>query len=199
MDSDRALEFRPATQDVFEDVVLMLGPKRRPDAIACWCLTYRDGPAAVKLTAQQRRDRVFELCGRAPAPGILAYAGAEVVGWVGVAPRAEVAELRNTDSYPRIDEAEPWSIFCVRVRGGHRGHGIGSQLLDGAISFAKEHGATLLEAYPLDTEQKVDAITSYPGLRSMFERVGFGKAADAKPNRAGIPRVIMRLDVTRTE
>ncbi len=32
------IAFRPATQALFDDVAEMLGPKRRPDAQACWCI-----------------------------------------------------------------------------------------------------------------------------------------------------------------
>lgn len=97
------MEFRPADRHRFGDVVEMLGPKRRPDALACWCLTYRLGAEATGLDAEARRDRVFEMCGHRPAPGILGYLDGEVVGWAGVAPRSEVAELRNTDTYPVVD------------------------------------------------------------------------------------------------
>ncbi|MGC3952836.1 MAG: GNAT family N-acetyltransferase [Propionicimonas sp.] len=191
-----ALEFRPATRAEFDDVVEMLGPKRRPDAQACWCLTYRLGArASSKLDAQQRRDLVFELCGHQPAPGVLAYDQGQVVGWAGVAPRAEVAELDNPAVYPRVDDVEPWSIFCLRTRAGHRRHGIGSQLLGGAMAFARENGATVIEAYPLDTDQKVDTIFTYPGLRSMFERAGFVKVADTQSVLGGVRRIVVRYSV----
>lgn len=107
-----SLDYRPATQAVFDDVVEMLGPKRRPDAQACWCLTYRLGArAAARLDAGERRERVFELCGRRPAPGILSYAEGEVVGWAGVAPRSQVAALQDPTVFPRVDDADPWSMF----------------------------------------------------------------------------------------
>lgn len=188
-----SLEFRPATQVVFDDLTRMLGPKRRPDAIACWCLTYRLGGKAAKLDARQRQDLVFEMCGRTPAPGVLAYADDEVVGWAGVAPRSEVAELQNTAVYPRIDDTEPWSIFCLRTRAGQRRRGVGQQLIDGAVTFARENGATTIESYPLDTEQKVDAIYTYPGLRSMFEKAGFHQVADIRSTLGGARRIVMRL------
>ncbi|RBP68083.1 acetyltransferase (GNAT) family protein [Brevibacterium sanguinis] len=187
------LRFRPATRDVFDDVVEMLGPKRRPDAQACWCLTYRLGTReAATLDAHDRRERVFDLCGRTPAPGVLAYAGAEVVGWAGVAPRSEVADLRDETVFPRIDDIEPWSIFCLRTRAGHRRQGIGRQLIDGAVEFARAHGGEVIEAYPLDTAEKVDAIHTYPGLRSMFEEAGFDKVADTRSRVGGVPRIVMR-------
>lgn len=197
------MEFRPADRHRFGDVVEMLGPKRRPDALACWCLTYRLGAEATGLDAEARRDREFEMCGHRPAPGILGYLDGEVVGWAGVAPRSEVAELRNTDTYPVVDgpgtdDAVLWSIFCLRTKGRRRRRGIGQQLLAGAIAFARENGAEVVEGYPLDTDEKIDSIYTYPGLRSMFEKAGFAEVAAVRGQLGGAPRVVMRLETGGT-
>lgn len=133
------------------------------------------------------------MCGRTPAPGILGYADGAVIGWAGVAPRQEVAELQDAAVYPRVDDSEPWAIFCLRTRAGQRRRGIGQQLLDGAVAFARENGATVVEGYPLDTDQKVDPIYTYPGLRSMFENAGFAKVADTQSTLGGVRRIVMRL------
>lgn len=192
------LVFRPAAQDVFDDVVEMLGPKRRPDALACWCLTYRLGSRdAAKLDAHQRRELVHEMCGRTPAPGVLAYTGdGTVVGWAGVAPRSEVVELQDETVYPRLDDDDPWAIFCLRVRAGHRRSGIGQELLEGAVRFAQDHDARAVEGYPVDTDQRIEPIRCYPGLRSMFERAGLEKVADIGAASVGLQRVLMRRTLT---
>jgi acetyltransferase, GNAT family len=109
-----------------------------------------------------------------------------------VAPRAEVAEL-STAAYPHIADDNPWSIFCLRTRAGMRKHGIGQQLLTGAINFAFDNGATVIEGYPLDTDDKVAPIFAYPGFRRMFEREGFVKVADTTSVLDGVPRILMRL------
>lgn len=44
------VEIRPATAERFHDVETMLGPKRSPDAIACWCLIYQLGLGRSSLT-----------------------------------------------------------------------------------------------------------------------------------------------------
>lgn len=186
---------RPATTELFDDVETMLGPKRRPDAIACWCLTYRVGAtASAKLDAPQRREAVRDLCSQEPSPGILAYRNGEVIGWASVAPRSQITELSDTKTYPHLGEGEPWSIFCLRTRGGKRREGIGQQVLRGAIEFAWDNGAEVIEAYPLDTVEKLAPIFTYPGLRSMFEKEGFEKVADTESEVGGAKRVVMRLD-----
>lgn len=93
-------------------------------------------------------------------------------------------------------EAEPvldlpvWSLWCIRVRAGHREQGISHALI------ARAHGAPAIEAYPLDNgDTKVDLTTAYAGLRKNFERAGFVHAADTTSVPAGHPRILMRLDL----
>ena len=192
------LRITPATIEHFDDLELLLGPKKSPTAQACWCLSYRLGyKASAKLDAAARRAEVQQLCQAEPAPGILAYrtdddGTSTVVGWAGVAPRAEVAEL-STAAYPHSADDNPWSIFCLRTRAGMRKRGIGQQLLTGAINFAFDNGATVIEGYPLDTDDKVAPIFAYPGFRRMFEREGFVKVADTTSVLDGVPRILMRL------
>ena len=89
-----------------------------------------------------------------------------------------------------------WSLWCVRVRPGHRGPGIAHHLIDGAVAFARARGAPAVEAYPVDNDgRKVDLTMAYVGTRTMFERAGFVKAADTESVINGFPRVLMRLDL----
>lgn len=46
----------PATAERFDDVETMLGPKRGPDAIACWCLTYRLGSRSIRQARCRREE-----------------------------------------------------------------------------------------------------------------------------------------------
>src|SRR3712207_7126039 len=62
---------------------------------------------------------VRELTGRPIAPGVLAYDGGEVVGWAAVAPRAELPFERSR-KIPHVDDLPVWSVWCIRVRPGHR-------------------------------------------------------------------------------
>jgi GNAT superfamily N-acetyltransferase len=182
----------PAT--VFDDVRTMLGPKR-PDANVCWCLSYRiPSRENRQLTGPARGERVRELMRQGP-PGVLAYDDGEVVGWAAVAPRADTTFARNR-RIPHVDELPVWSVWCIRVRPGHRGQGISHHLLRGAVEFARAQGAPALEGYPVDNQgQKVDLTMAYVGTRALFERAGFAKAADTTSVLNGFPRVLMRLDL----
>lgn len=187
-----AIEVRPAT--VFDDVKTMVGPKR-PDANVCWCLSYRiPSKQNLELQGTARGDRVAELMREGP-PGVLAYDGDDVVGWAAVHPRADTSFARNR-KIPRIDDQDVWSLWCVRVRPGHRGKGIAHDLVRGAVEFARSSGAPAIEAYPVDNRgEKVDLTMAYVGTRALFERAGFSKARDTESVLNGFPRVLMRLDL----
>jgi GNAT superfamily N-acetyltransferase len=187
-----AIEVRPAT--VFDDVRTMVGPKR-PDASVCWCLSYRIPSKENRVLAGPARgERVRRLIEEGP-PGVLAYAGDQVVGWAAVAPRAETSFARNR-KIPLLDDVAVWSVWCIRVRPGHRGAGISHHLLRGAVEFARGRGAPAIEGYPVDNRgERVDLTMAYVGTRRLFERAGFTKAADTQSVLNGFPRVLMRLDL----
>jgi GNAT superfamily N-acetyltransferase len=74
--------------------------------------------------------------------------------------------------------------------------GVATALLDAAIAYARDHGATLLESYPVDTsEGRVSAAIAYKGTIRMFERAGFSVAARRQANRTTRVRAIMRREM----
>jgi len=188
-----AIEVRPATS--FDDVATMVGPKR-PESNVCWCLSYRiPSKENLSLQGRARGERVQQLVREDPPPGVLAYDGDEVVGWAAIHPRADTTFARNR-KIPHLDDLDVWSLWCVRVRPGHRGTGIAHHLVAGAVEFARAHGAPAVEAYPVDNDgQKVDLTMAYVGTRTLFERAGFVKVADTESVINGFPRMLMRLDL----
>jgi GNAT superfamily N-acetyltransferase len=189
------IEVRPATAARFDDVATMLGPKNRQSSV-CWCLSHRvDSKTNRELVGPARGEFVRGLCSREVAPGVLAYRGDEVVGWAAVAPRSELPFARSK-KIPHVDELPVWSVWCIRVRPGHRGQGISHALLDGAVDYARSQQAPAIEGYPVDNAgRKVDLTMAYVGTRGLFERAGFVKAADTEAVSGGFPRVVMRLDL----
>ena len=183
------IEVRPAT--VFDDVWTMVGPKRA-DATVCWCLSYRLTSAENRsLTGPARGERMRQLIEQGP-PGVLAYDGDEVVGWAAVAPRSETSFARSR-VIPHVDDLDVWSVFCLRVRPGHRRTGIAHHLLDGAVRFAEDHGAPVLEGYPLDNgDERIDTTMAYVGTVGLFEAAGFVQVSETTSRLDGFPRVLMR-------
>ncbi|WP_127792491.1 GNAT family N-acetyltransferase [Agromyces sp. LHK192] len=189
------IEVRPATS--FADVKTMVGPKR-PDANVCWCLSYRiPSKENLALKGPERGERVRQLVRHKIPPGVLAYDGGDVVGWAAVHPRADTSFARNR-KIPHVDDVDVWSVWCIRVRPGHRGEGLSHRLLAGAVDFARDHGAPAIEGYPVDNSgERVDLTMAYVGTRKLFERAGFTMAAGTDSVLNGFPRVVMRLDLAR--
>ena len=191
--SDR-ITVHPATHARFADVRTMVGPKN-PASNVCWCLSHRI-PAKDnrELAGPERADYVEALTRRRTKPGVLAYDGDEVVGWAAVAPRAGLPFARST-KIPHVDDRPAWSVWCIRVRPGHRGRGISHVLLEGAVAYAVQRGAPVVEGYPVDNRgAKVDLTMAYVGTRKLFEDAGFALVAATDATSAGFPRVVMRRE-----
>lgn len=187
-----SLEIRPAHD--FDDVATMLGPKN-PTSSVCWCLSHRiDSRTNRELVGPERGEFMRGLCAREVAPGVLAHdEDGTVVGWAAVAPRSELPFARSR-KIPHVDDLPVWSLWCVKVRPGHRGRGIARALVSGAADYAFDQGAPAVEGYPTDNHgAKVDLTMAYVGTRSLFEGAGFTKVADTDAVSGGFPRVIMRL------
>lgn len=177
----------------FDDLATLLGPKRSPDASVCWCLSHRLPAARNRaLTGRARGEYVRELTTRAVAPGVVAHDGGEPVGWAAGAPRAELP-FAHSRTIPRVDDLPVWSVWCFRVRAGHRGRGIAHALLAGAVGYARDQGAPAVEGYPVDNRgARVDLTMAYVGTRALFEAGGFTVAAETTGVSGGFPRVVMR-------
>ena len=90
-----------------------------------------------------------------------------------------------------------------RVGGGLVGHqgadvvgdlaDLAGALLEGAVAYAAQRGAPVVEGYPVDNRgEKVDLTMAYVGTRKLFEDAGFTLASETDATSAGFPRVIMR-------
>ncbi|MEV5071847.1 GNAT family N-acetyltransferase [Microbacterium sp. LMI12-1-1.1] len=187
------IEVRPAT--VFEDVAALVGPKN-PASNVCFCLSYRiPAKEATALRGPERAERVRRLMDEEGPIGVLAYDGDEPVGWAAVAPRTRT-HFATFRKIPHVDDLDAWSLWCFRVRPGHRKQGVMHALVDGAVDFARTSGAPAIEGYPVDNgDARVDLTMAYVGTQRLFEQAGFVKAADTTSVLSGFPRVLMRLEL----
>jgi GNAT superfamily N-acetyltransferase len=93
-----------------------------------------------------------------------------------VGPRDRYARLNSPRArvYRRIDDAETWVVTCFFIAKQHRGTGVATALLDAAVDFATERGATIIEGYPIDrsvTPRRASDL--FVGTLSMFSAAGF--------------------------
>jgi GNAT superfamily N-acetyltransferase len=136
-----------------------------------------------------RRELLRAETGRDPSPGLIAYVDGTPAGWVRVGPRTGQPRLSRTRNYAGSPEpfADPdvWAVSCFVVRREYRRQGLNAALLTAAVAFAREGGARVVEAYPIDTEaKKTSANDLYHGVLSTFAAAGFHEVSRPKPHIA---------------
>jgi GNAT superfamily N-acetyltransferase len=160
----------------------------------CWCMYWRltSSEFSARKVPELRED-LRRLAAAGPAPGLLAYLDGRAVGWISVGPREDYGRLERSRTIRRVDDQPVWSVVCFVVSRDARGRGVARALLEGAVRHAAEHGATILEGYPVDPgAATVPAAAGYTGLRSVFEHAGFSLVGTSDSHAGGHPRVIMR-------
>jgi GNAT superfamily N-acetyltransferase len=188
-----ALTILPLTRGRIADLATLFDAGGDPKW--CWCAFFRvRGLDFANSTPVANRAILEGLADDTPAPGLVAYEGDTLVGWVSLGPRESFDRLTHSRALARIDDTPVWSIVCFVVARRQRGRGIAKQLLGAAIAYARDHGATMLEAYPADTSDgRIPSANAYRGTLSMFETAGFEVVALRQGNPDSQPRPIVRL------
>ena len=95
----------------------------------------------------------------------------------------------KSSPYP-LDDDRVWSVSCVMVPPAQRRRGIGAALLHGAIAYASESGATAIEGYPIDVDQRGGKLPSgfSTGTLGMFAAEGFATVAALPSGRTLVHR-----------
>lgn len=190
----------PATAERWADVETVMGT--RGDPAGCWCQYFRLSPQEWRASTKQSNKEA--LCEQvtssssspssSPAPGVLAYQDGAPVGWCAISPKSNYQRLtaRQFQAAGHEGDEGVWVVTCFVVRVGHRRTGVAGELLTGAIQYAKENGAQVIEAYPVDVSAR-ESVTSaelFRGTLGMFEKAGFVEVARPSPARA-----IMQLEM----
>jgi GNAT superfamily N-acetyltransferase len=114
-----------------------------------------------------------------PAPGLLAWLDAAPVGWMQIGPRADIPQWNNprrsTTPLPDAPADDPtvWAISCFFLHRSARGRGLTHALVAAGLVHARENGARLIEASPMDAART----TTSPGLFVGSTRVFANPAA----------------------
>jgi GNAT superfamily N-acetyltransferase len=175
------LVVRPLTGDNWAALEDLFG--RAGASNGCWCMYWRIGPGYHERPREVNRDALRKLAESDRSPGLLAFDGDLAVGWCEVAPRSELAWLGRARNLQPVDDLPVWSVPCFYVRRSHRGRGVLSALVEGALAAAEKAGAPALEAYPVDTSAPRHTGNLFPGVASVFARHGFEVVARRAPDR----------------
>jgi GNAT superfamily N-acetyltransferase len=174
-------EVRPVTTETWPALADLFG--RAGASNGCWCMYWRLGPRYHERPREENRRDLCELAGSGRPPGLLAFDGARAVGWCLLAPRADLAWLGRARHLGPVDDLPVWSLPCFFVRRSHRGQGVTAALVDAAVDAARRGGAPALEAYPVDTDVPGHTRNLFPGVASVFVRLGFAEVARRKDDR----------------
>lgn len=145
-------------------------------------------------TPEQRRDMLRDEIASGPPPGLIAYADGEAAGWVRVGPRTVQQRILHTRAIVSattepLDDESVWAVTCFVVRREHRGRGLTARLLASALDYARESGARLIEAYPVDTSTGSHRSNDlYHGTVTTFLAAGFKRGCDLTARRVLMTR-----------
>jgi len=172
------LQFQPLTSDRWPDLEALFGPKGAYGG--CWCMWPRLRRKDFRgKSGAQNQQAMRETVDSGEAPGLLAYSGGEPVGWVALAPREKYALLEHSRTLKRVDDEPVWSIVCFVIDKRARGRGMMAKLLSAAVDYAARHGATIVEAYPVEAAGKLTGYSGFTGIASTFRKAGFVEVARA--------------------
>ena len=193
------LMVHPLTLKRMKDLATLFGQGGDPKW--CWCSFFRLRNVDFQNASEASNRKVLESAVKTTAadgraPGLVAYRDGEPIGWVSLGPRDDYERLRHSKVLAPIDDKPVWSIVCFVVSKSARRQGVARALLDAAMDYAREHGATLLEGYPVETDGKrLPAANAYKGTVGMFERAGFKVVERRQANRTTPVRPIVRRRV----
>ena len=186
---------RPLTLGRWRDLEALFNARGCSVARRCWCMYYRRsgsrGPGSSwQMDSRTNRAQLRKLVDSGRPPGLIAYRGRVPVGWLSLGPREDFARLERSPVMKAVDEQPVWSLICFVVPAEFRGQGVARALLDSAIAHARNNGARLLEAYPVDRPGRSSAESLWFGAKSMYDRAGFREVARRKADRPIVRRQI---------
>ncbi len=165
----------PLTPERWSDFVTLFGAHGAVGG--CWCMFFRREGAWQSGNGEQNREKMRALVDGGQVTGLLAYAGQVPVGWVSIAPRGDYPALARSRVMAPVDDQPVWSIVCFFIPRAWRRKGVMRALLSGAVDYAAAHGASIVEAYPMDKEGRVDDLSAYMGILQPFLDEGFVEVA----------------------
>jgi GNAT superfamily N-acetyltransferase len=192
--TEKTFDVFPLTPDRFPDLSALF--EEGGDPRWCWCTYFRTrGRDWSNSTAAGNRAELEAFAERALVPGLVAYLDDRAVGWVSLAPREDYERLATSKVLAPLDDVPVWSVVCFVVSRQARRQGVAMALLDAAIEYARSHGATTLEAYPVEVPkgERIPSANAYHGTLSMFERAGFTVVERRQWNATSPVRPIVRL------
>ena len=174
------LEFRPVTRECWQDLESLFGECGAYSG--CWCMYWRlTRREFTRLQGEGNRRAMKALIKGGTVPGIIAYSNGEPVGWCSIGPRPDFPSLNRSRTLKPVDDQPVWAIVCFFLAAPLRGRGALRELLAGAVAYAREQGAAIVEGYPVELTRAPSGYKGYTGVVSTFRRAGFEEVARRSP------------------
>jgi GNAT superfamily N-acetyltransferase len=185
--SKRVLETHPLTPRRWADFEELFG--ERGAYGGCWCMWWRISRREFEeQLGDGNRKAMKTIVESGQIPGLLFYLNGKPVAWCSIAPRDSYASLNRSRILKKLDDTPVWSLVCFFVDKEYRNQGFIQEVLRGAITYVRDQGGTVIEAYPtVPKSEKLPPVSSYMGIPAMFEKAGFVEVA--RPSKS---KVVMR-------
>lgn len=178
------LVFRAVTRATWADFAALFEARGGPKN--CWCMVWRSMPAKERQQSSAHRRAAMKARVDDGVPvGILGYHHGAPIAWCSIAPRETYRALGGPPA--DADRERVWSLACFFIKRDFRRQGLARKLIAAAVDHAARHGATMVEAYPVDPDS--------PSYRFMGYVDTFAAAGFRDVGSAGSRRHVMRLAV----
>ncbi|HHH29361.1 MAG TPA: N-acetyltransferase [Polyangiaceae bacterium] len=169
----------------------------------CYCRWWHydgedhDWTARCNLEPERNAEAMAEAL-RTKSPtgsGVVALVGDRVVGWLKLAPATAMTKLYGRRVYRALScfDGERDGVLvvgCMAVAPDLRRRGVAGALLEAAIGWAREQGATSLEATPRRAAHAVRDDELWMGPPSIFDEAGFVRVDDG-PEAYPVMRLVL--------
>ncbi len=163
------------TLETFDDFAALVERNKGMFA-SCWCTWFHPDDREPDSTDEDNRAFKKRLVDEGTAHAALVYDGGLAIAWAEYGTPEELPGIHHRKEYIATAERLPdYRITCIQVEKAHRGKGLASVALRGAVDLIAQAGGGVVEGYPHDTGgvRKKNSSFLYNGTRTMYEREGF--------------------------
>ncbi len=183
------LQVVPLTVDRWDQFEQLFGPNGA--CAGCWCMWWRlTNKEFTAMHKEGHKEAMRTIVHSGIEPGLIAMADGNPAGWVAVSPRADYIRLATSRVLAPVDDQPVWSIPCFFIHRTYRKLGMMRPLIDAAVEYARQHGAAIMEAYPVEAHEKMNNLSIYTGLVSTFQKAGFTEVARRSENHPVMRKVL---------
>jgi GNAT superfamily N-acetyltransferase len=182
------LETHPLIPDRWKDFEELFGSEGAFGG--CWCMQWRLPESVwVQQLGVPNHEAFRNIVMSGAVPGLLGYIDRRPVAWCSVGPRTAFPTLRTIEGLPDGEvDGSIWSVVCFFIADEFRSLGLMRPLLEAAIGFARERGATVLEGYPVEPRGELTPPLGFTGVVPVFRDLGFTEVAHPVPHQMVVRR-----------